>query len=90
MIIVKQVTDKERIVLKYKLSALDVVFCLQRKCWHGWKTTAWIYPSCIKHNDFDYVIHWLHWSEEENSSEQSIGKKMSDKYNADIHNYRHN
>ena len=74
---IKQLNDKTRIKLKFHLPALAVVFCLQRKKWHGWITVSWIYPSVTEDNSFEYIIQWLEWKEKYKlKSEKEIGKEL--------------
>ena len=70
------IDNKTRINLKFYFPALGTVFALQRRKWFGWKTTSWIYPSCVVKTNKSWVKQSLLREEREKGKERDIGEKI--------------
>ena len=74
---------KTRIELRWNLSALGWVLCLQEKRRWRWKTLSWIYPDIMKDNSCKAIKEWLWWKynkvKEPKKSDKQIGKELMSK-----------
>lgn len=79
---IRKINSKTRLKLQFHIPAIDVVFCLQRKVWYGWKTVSWVSPSIMISSDISEIIKYLEYEEQEfkikekKESEFEIGKKI--------------
>lgn len=79
---VKQLDDKTRLNLKFYLPALGTALCLQRRKKFYWSTVSWVYPSVVKNETLNFIIHWLEWSENQRQhGEYKIGEKILSEQN---------
>ena len=74
---IDKIDEKTRIKLKFSIKAgFENIITLQRKKWYGWKTTAWIYPSIMKHESCKYIRHWLEWEEKYKKQKPKTEKEI--------------
>lgn len=75
---VRYLSTKERIKLKWYFPLLERSFILQRKNKNRWKTVSSIQASIVHNNDLKWIINWLRWKESAfNFKDKSIEKMKS-------------